>query len=122
MGEFVVVPCPSSPEAFDPQDPSCAVRPPGEAVAVARCYRRSATQIIHLERFLIDDSEEVTGTFARPFDLLIEASEPETAGRRTAETLRGPGNGPRGLSYESLMEPAGLEPATFWLPARRSPS
>ncbi len=25
------------------------------------------------ERFLIDDSEEVAGTFARPFDLLIEA-------------------------------------------------
>ena len=35
---------------------------------------------------------------------------------RTATSLGG------GSTKASMVEPAGLEPATFWLPARRSPS
>ena len=34
------------------------------------------------ERFLIDDREDVTGTFAKPFDLLMEA-----AGRDAIQTF-----------------------------------
>ena len=76
--------------------------------------RRLMNQAI-FERFLINDAEEVTGTFGGPFGLLMEA-----AGREATQTLsthapewpRGPETGPLGLSIESLVEAAGLEPAS----------
>gem|GEM_PF-4435009 len=65
------------------------------------------------ERFLIDDTEEVTGTFAKPFNLLMEAAGRETTqtvSPRASKTPRGPDTGPRGLSNESLVGERGLEP------------
>ena len=75
------------------------------------------------ERFLIDDSEEVNGTFAPPFDLLVEASgrDDSQSVMGVSEKTRGPGSGPRGLSIESLVEPSGLEPRTA-LPSNRAES
>jgi site-specific DNA recombinase len=72
--------------------------------------RRLMNQAI-FERFLINETEEVTGTLAGPFDLLLEASRPQgDESRKASETPRGPENGPRGLSIESLVELSGLEP------------
>lgn len=96
----------------------------GAYLAANHRTRRLMNQAI-FERFLINDDEEVTGTLASPFDLLIEASgrdEATTATKKPPGTPRGPSNGPRGLSKNDLVELAGLEPATSWVRSRRSPS
>lgn len=66
--------------------------------------RRLMNQAI-FERFLITHDEEVTGTLAGPFDLLMEASgrDSQMASGKSLETPRGPASGPRGLSIESLV-------------------
>ncbi|MFN0154688.1 MAG: hypothetical protein ACKVUT_09940, partial [Gaiella sp.] len=73
--------------------------------------RRLLNQAL-FERFVIDDTEGITGTFREPFDLLMEA-----AGKTATQTVprhpkkpRGPIERPRGLSYESLVDLGGLEP------------
>lgn len=77
------------------------------------------------ERFLITDNGEIVGELRPPFQLLLQASG--TADRNGA--IRSGANnkprspkGPRGLSKHDLVDPAGLEPATYALPARRSPN
>jgi hypothetical protein len=67
------------------------------------------------ERLVIDDVEEISGTFKAPFDLLMEAAgiEPTvTVSKGASNKPRGPLVRPRGLSIESLVEPGGLEPPT----------
>ena len=78
------------------------------------------------ERFLISDDGDIVGELKPPFQLLLQATG--TADENGTVRIeannkepRGPKR-PRGLSKHELVEPAGLEPATFWLPARRSPS
>ncbi len=86
--------------------------------------RRLMNQAI-FQRFLINDDEEVTGTFGGPFRLLMEAAGTEatqTASARAPERPRGPETGPQGLSIESLVELGGLEPPTSWVRSRRSPN
>jgi site-specific DNA recombinase len=79
------------------------------------------------------DTEEITGhTLADPFHQLANlnnhlAANNETSptqARSGAHTKRTPATLSKdGGSYVPLMvEPRGLEPLTFWLPARRSPS
>lgn len=86
--------------------------------------RRLMNQAL-FERFLIDDEENVTGTFREPFGLLMKAAGREvtqTVATRAPETTIGPETGPMGLSIESLVELGGLEPPTSWVRSRRSPN
>ncbi len=79
--------------------------------------RRLLNQAL-FERFVIDDTEEITGTFREPFDLLIEAAgkpATQTLSTRHPERPRGLKEKPRGSSYESLVELVGLEPTTSWV-------
>ena len=68
--------------------------------------RRLLNQAL-FERLVIDDTDEITGTFREPFDPLVEAAgktATHTVSTRRPETPRGQETGPRGLSYESLVE------------------
>ena len=85
--------------------------------------RRMINQAI-FERLLIADNGEITGELRPPFQLLLQASGTAHNGAIRSQTKEKPRSpkGPRGLSKHDLVEPRGLEPLTFWLPARRSPS
>ena len=77
----------------------------GAYLAANHRTRRLMNQAI-FERFLINDDEEVTGTLASPFDLLIQASgrdEATTATKKRPGTPRGPSSGPRGLSKNDVV-------------------
>ena len=75
--------------------------------------RRLMNQAI-FERFLINDDEEIRSHLNSPFDYLVEAAAfgPAAIDAATPEKPRGPIDGPRGLSHESLVELGGLEPPT----------
>ncbi len=86
--------------------------------------RRQINQAI-FERFLVSDDGDIIGELRPPFNLLLQASgtadQNGVVRREAKEKPRGP-QGPRGLSKHDLVEPGGLEPPTFCVPRRRSPS
>ena len=88
--------------------------------------RRQINQAI-FERFLIADDGGITGQLRAPFALLLQASgtaDQDGLVRLEAEVKekpRGPLR-PRGLSYEQMVDPVGLEPTTSAMPWQRSPS
>ena len=87
--------------------------------------RRQMNQAL-FTRILVTDAGDVIGELREPFQLLFQVIGSSTDGaiqhRKGAETTRGPVKEPRGLNKESLVELAGLEPATSWVRSRRSPS
>jgi site-specific DNA recombinase len=70
-------------------------------------------------RILVSDAGDVNAELREPFHLLFQAigTAPDGLVRhhRDIERPRGPVKGPRGLNKHSLVELAGLEPATSWV-------